>query len=266
MASLEEAWHADVFREFVSKALRERAAVARDGEAERAAEDNAIWLELDGLRNEAEEHALDDVVPRGAVGDFFDELAVTGANSAGGSEVFPFVFLAVIEVFFVAWLEVAILVREFAAEGDAATDAGAKGVINILVVDAAGFGEGSEVGVVFDESRELVIFFELVGDIEGLPREIAEPDGAIVLHNAGHCDTEGDNFGHDEIDADLLEEELVEFLLIDRGLKLDGMKDFASCIHEGDDGFGAADVDTEIHNSIIQHIIPLMAIAKVRNA
>jgi hypothetical protein len=41
------------------------------------------------------------------------------------------------------------------------------------------------------------------------------------------------------------------------------MKDFASCIHEGDDGFGAADVDTEIHNSIIQHIIPLMAIAKV---
>ena len=110
VASLEEAWHADVFRKFMSEALRERAAVAWEGEAERAAKDDAIWFELDGLRNEAEEHALDDVVPRGAVGDLFDELAVTGANSAGGSEVFPFVFFAMIEVFFVAGLEVAVLV------------------------------------------------------------------------------------------------------------------------------------------------------------
>lgn len=261
MASFEEAWHADVFREFVGKALAERVAIAREGEAERTAKDDAIWFELDSLRNEAEEHALDNVIPRGAVGDLFDELAVTGANGASGGEIFPFVFLAVIEVFFVARLEIAVLIREFAPESDTAADTGAEGVIDVLVIDVASFGEGGEISVVFDESRELKILLELVGDIERLPGEIAEPGGAVILHDTRHGDAESDNFGHDEVDADLLKEKFVEFLLIDRGLELDGMKDFASRVHEGNDSFGAADVDTEIHNSIIQHIIPLMAIA-----
>lgn len=261
MASLEEAWHADVFREFVGEALAERAAVAWEGEAERAAKDDAIWFELDSLRNEAEEHALDNVVPRGAVGDFFDELAVTGANGASGGEIFPFVLFAVIEVFFVARLKIAVLVRELSAERYTTANTGTEGVVDVLVIDAAGFGEGGEISVVFDESRELKILLELVGDIERLPGEIAEPGGAVIFHDARHGDAEGDNLGHDEVDTDLFKEKFVEFLLIDRGLELDGMKDFASRVHEGNDSFGAANVDTEIHNSIIQHIIPLMAIA-----
>ena len=261
MASLEKAWHADVFREFVGEALAERTAVTREGEAERAAKDDAIWFELDSLGDEAEEHALDDVVPRGAVGDLFDELAVAGANGASGGEILPFVLLAVIEVFLVARLEIAVFIRELAADGDAAADTGAKGVIDVLVIDVASFGEGGEISVVFDESGELEILLEFMGNIERLPGEIAEPGGAVVLHDTRHGDAEGDNLGHDEVDADLLEEKFVEFLLINRGLELDGMKDFASRVHEGNDSFGAANVDTEIHNSIIQHIIPLMAIA-----
>ena len=160
-----------------------------------------------------------------------------------------------------ARLEIAVLIREFTPESDTAADTSAEGVIDVLVIDVASFGEGGEISVVFDESRELKILLELVGDIERLPGEIAEPGGAVIFHDARHGDAKGNNIGHNEVDVDLLKEKFVEFLLIDRGLELDGMKDFASRVHEGNDSFGAANVDTEIHNSIIQHIIPLMAIA-----
>ncbi len=101
----------NVLRELASEAFCKSAAITREGEAERAAKDNTVWFELDGLRDEAEEHSLDNVVPGFAVGDFTNQFAITGANGARGGEIFPFVFFAVIEVFFVARFEVAIFVR-----------------------------------------------------------------------------------------------------------------------------------------------------------
>ena len=109
MASLEEAWHADILGEGEGEALREGAAVTGESKAEWAAEDDAIWLEFDSVRNEAEQHALDDIVPSGAVGDFFDEFAVTGTDSTRSGEVFPFVLFAVVGVVLVARLEILVL-------------------------------------------------------------------------------------------------------------------------------------------------------------
>ena len=134
------------------------------------------------------------------------------------------------------------------------------------MVEAAGFGEGSKISVVFDESGEFEVFFEFVGDVEGLPGEIAEPSRAVIFDDARHGDAEGDYLAHDEVDADLLKKKTVEFVLVDGGLEFDGMENFASCTHEGDEGFGAADVDTEIHNSIILHFVSWEGIAKTRNA
>ena len=109
MAGLEEARHADIAWEFASEALCEGAAIAWKGEAERAAKNDAIRFEFNGLGDEAEEHTLDDVVPRSAVGDFFDEFTVVLSDGACRGEVFPFVFFAVVGVFFVARFEVAVL-------------------------------------------------------------------------------------------------------------------------------------------------------------
>ena len=124
------------------------------------------------------------------------------------------------------------------------------------MVNAAGFGEGGEVSVVLDEGREFEIFLEFVGDIEGLPGEIAEPGGAVVLHDARHSDAEGDDFTHDEIDTDLLEEQVVESVLINRGLEFDGVENLAACADEGNDSLGTTNINTEIHTSIIPHSAP----------
>ena len=81
-----------------------------------------------------------------------------------------------------------------------------------------------------------------------MPREIAEPDGLIALDDAWHRNRNGFDATQDEIDADLLKEILVKDILIRDGRKADGMENVAVFIYECDDGFGASNVDTEIHN------------------
>ena len=76
------------------------------------------------------------------------------------------------------------------------------------------FGEGGEIGIIFNINWEVKFCFEHLGDIEVVPREIAEPDSAVALDDAGHSDGDGLNVCEDEIDFDLLQKSFVEFGLI----------------------------------------------------
>ena len=75
-------------------------------------------------------------------------------------------------------------------------------------------GEGGKVGVILDINSKTKIFFQLFGDVEIVPVEIAKPDGDVALNNARHGDGARFNTRHAEIDANLLAEVLVELVLV----------------------------------------------------
>ena len=81
-----------------------------------------------------------------------------------------------------------------------------------------------------------------------MPREITEPDGLVFLNDARHGDRDGLDATQDEIDADLLEKILIKDILIRDGGEADRVKNVTVFTDERDDGFGASNVDTEIHN------------------
>ena len=156
-----------------------------------------------------------------------------------------------IGVFVVARLEVVVSLGELAARHDAATDAGAKGEVNAAVITMAYLGERGEVAVVLDVSGFSEVFCELLGEVEVFPGEIAEPSAFVVFDDAWHRDAKSNHFVEDEIDANLLREVIIKGVLVGAGREFDGVQDFALVIDEGNEGFGATNVDTEIHNYII---------------
>lgn len=89
-------------------------------------------------------------MPVGGVGNFFDELIEVFADGASGGDIFPLGLLAKIDIFVVARFEFAETLDEMAVFDDAATDTGGEGEIEATTCAAAGFGESSEIGVVFD--------------------------------------------------------------------------------------------------------------------
>lgn len=180
--------------------------------------------------------------------------AVDAVDGACGGKIFPFGGFAVISVFVVARLEVVVGLGELAASHDAATDAGAKGEVNAAVIAAAYFGKRGEVAVVLDVSGFSKIFREFLSEIEVFPGEIAEPSAFIVFDDARHRDAKSDHFVEDEIDANLLAKVIIKGVLVGAGREFDGMQDFALAVYEGDEGFGAANVDTEIHVFIIADV------------
>lgn len=159
-----------------------------------------------------------------------------------------------IGVFVVARLEVVVGLGELAARRDAATDAGAKGEVNAAVITMAHLGERGEVAVVLYVSGFSKIFREFLGEVEVFPGEITEPSAFVVLDDARHRDAKSDHFVEDEIDANLLREVIIESVLVGAGREFDGMQDFALAVYEGNEGFGAANVDTEIHVFIIADV------------
>ena len=144
----------------------------------------------------------------------------------------------------VARLEVVVGFSEFAVSSNAATDTGAEGEINALMIAAAGLGDSGEVAVILDKGWFAEVFLEFFGNIETLPREIAKPSDAVIFDDARHGDAEGEDFAEDEVHADLLTEVIVEGFLIGTGREFNGVQDFALATDEGDEGFSATNVDT----------------------
>lgn len=72
-----------------------------------------------------------------------------------------------------------------------------------------------------------------------------------MLDWAWEGDRDSADFVEREIDGDLLEEVFVEVILVLAGGEADGVKELTGGAKQGDEGFGAADVDTEIHENII---------------
>lgn len=245
VAGFREAREGDVFWELGAQNLAQIAAIAGKLEAERAAKDDAVWLDAGGKWRETKGDALGDFVPGSLIFDIrgvFD--AVDAINGARCGKIFPFGGLAVVGELVVARLEVVVGFGEFAIGSDAATNTSAKGEVDALVVAAASLGDGGEVAVVLDKGRLAEIFLELLCEVEVLPREIAEPGAFVVFDDAWHGDAEGDYFAEDEVNANLLAKIIVESVLIGVGGELNRVKDFALFVHEGDEGFGATNVDT----------------------
>ena len=154
-------------------------------------------------------------------------------------------------VFVVARLKIVIGLGELAIRDDATPDAGAKGEVNAAVVAVASLGDDGEIAVVFDVGWFAEIFLKFFGEIEVFPGEIAEPSAFVILDDARHGDAKSDDVVEDEIDADLLAEVIVKGFLVGAGREFNGVQDFALVTNEGDEGFGATNVDTQIHNFII---------------
>ena len=88
-------------------------------------------------------------------------------------------------------------------------------------------------------------------DIKIAPRQIAEPDAFVVMNDAGHGDGDSFDGASGKIGADLHEEVGIEFGLAENSGELDGVENFALRINERNESFGATNVNTEIHRSII---------------
>ena len=88
---------------------------------------------------------------------------------------------------------------------------------------------------------------EELSKVEVVPREVTEPDGLVFLDDARHSNRDGLDARKHEINADLLEKIFVKDVLIRDGCEADRVKYVAVFTDERDDGFGAANVDTEIH-------------------
>lgn len=156
-----------------------------------------------------------------------------------------------IGVLVVARLKVVIGLGELAVRDDATPDASAKGEVDATVVATASFGDDGEIAVVLDVGWFAKIFFKFFGEIEVFPGEIAEPSAFVILDDARHGDAESSNVVDDEIDANLLAKVIIKGVLVGAGREFDGVQDFALVIDEGDEGFCATNVDTQIHNFII---------------
>lgn len=157
-------------------------------------------------------------------------------------------------VFVVARFEVVIGLGELAIRDNAAPDASAKSEVNAAAVAVASLGDDGEIAVVLDVSRLTKIFLEFLREIEVFPGEIAEPSAFVILDNARHSDAKGDDVVENEINADLLAEVIVKGFLVGAGREFDGVQDFTLVIDEGDEGFRATNVDTQIHNFIIADV------------
>lgn len=144
-----------------------------------------------------------------------------------------------------------ISLGELAIRDDATPDASTKGEVGATMVAVASLGDDGEIAVVLDVGRLTKIFLEFLREIEVFPGEIAEPSAFVILDNARHSDAKSDDVIEDEIDADLLAKVIIEGVLVGAGREFDGVQDFALVIDEGDEGFGATNVDTQIHNFII---------------
>lgn len=140
---------------------------------------------------------------------------------------------------------------ELAIRDDATPDAGAKGEVDATVVAAASFGDYGEIAVVFDVGWFAEIFLKFLGEVEVFPGEIAEPSAFVILDDARHGDAESNNVVENEIDANLLAKVIVKGVLVGAGREFNGVQDFALATNEGDEGFCATNVDTQIHNFII---------------
>ena len=236
-------------REAGSELFAELFAVAWEHKAEWTTEDNAIWVEGNGNRGKTEKHAVDHVGPDVFFGDGRDEAAIFGIDGARGGNIFPFFGFAFVDELGMARFEVGIALNEGAIFDDAATDAGGEGEVERATLTEASLGEGGKIGVVFDVGWDIgKVALEKFGEIKVVPRKIAKPDGLIALDDARHSDGNSFNAAQDEIDADLLKKILVKDILIRDGRKADRMENVAVFIYERDDGFGASNVDTEIHN------------------
>ena len=157
-------------------------------EAEWAAKEDADGLNRGSKRDEAEQHAFDDAIPVGRVGDFLDEFVVCLFDGAGGGEILPFLRFAVVDVLDVAGLEIGITFDDFVVFDNAAADTGREGKVERAPLEAVSLGESGKVGVVVHENRGAELGLEHGGEVEVVPVEIAEPDGFVVLDDAGHGD------------------------------------------------------------------------------
>lgn len=71
------------------------------------------------------------------------------------------------------------------------------------------------------------------------------------MNDAGHGDRNSFEVTGGKIGADLHEEVGIEFSLTENSGELDGVENFALRINERNESFGATNVNTEIHRSII---------------
>ena len=213
-------------------------------EAERPTEDNASGFDGASNRNETEQDTLDDILPGSGVGDVVDELAVCSVDGAGGGEVFPLGFLAVVDILVMARFEIAVALDEPAIFDDTASNAGRKSQIEAAAGAVARFGQSGKIGVVFNKNWFGEVLLEEHGEVEILPRQVTEVGSLTAFDNAGHRDRDGFDFGEDEVDLNLALEGGVKFILVVDGGKFDSMENFAVGAEEGEQGFGTTDVDT----------------------
>ena len=116
-----------------------------------------------------------------------------------------------------AGFEVLETLKNVSIFDDAASDASRECKVEAAASAVARLGESGEGGIVFDVNWKLEFFFEELSDVEIVPRKVAEPDGAVVLDNAGHGNGDGFNFGEDKVDLYLLQKRFVEFGLVNVG-------------------------------------------------
>ncbi len=187
---------------------------------------------------------MGNIEPIFGIGDFVDHFAIFGIDGAGGGKIFPFFFDTLVGVKNVAGLEVAIAFGELTILDYAATDTGREGEIKRATFGMVCLGERSEISVVFDVDGEAEIFFELFGDVEIVPVEIAEPDGDVAFDDAWHSNGARLDVRDAEIDTDLLAEIFVKLALVLNSGEFDRMKDIARGVDEGDKSLGTSDIDT----------------------
>lgn len=150
-----------------------------------------------------------------------------------------------------AGFEVAIFFDKLAVLDDGATNTGREGKVKAATFAVASLGKASEIGVIFDVNWDMKICVQLVRDIKIAPRQIAEPDAFVVMNNARHGDGDSFDGASGKIGADLHEEVGIELGLTENSGEFDGVENFALRINERNESFGAANVNTEIHRSII---------------
>ena len=137
------------------KLLFESILILFKGKAKGAAEDDLIGANAgdDGTKTDGD--AVGDFVPIGFAGDFVGEFAVVVGDSFGGGKIFPFEDRSVEFVLVVTGFVGANAIVEVTVTNDAAANTGGKSQVDREAGYVFGFGEGGEIGIIFEEDREI---------------------------------------------------------------------------------------------------------------
>jgi hypothetical protein len=181
-----------------------------------------------------------------------DGSAVEVRDGAGGGDVLPLEDLIVPGETGVTRLIGGEIRVELTVIDDADADAGGESdKEGLAVVETLSLGESRGAGVVGDGDGEVEGAHKLLADVSDRPGEIAIEYGLTAQDGPREGDSGGAEGGGVKLGAEVGEETVQPAVLIDISEEADGVEEAAAAGEGGDESLGGADVDSEIHKSIV---------------